>query len=112
MVHKTHISTQSHAHTNNTSINCVLTHHYNPLLTNKYTLISNSVRVYKGGSWADRAYWLSPGTRRFMEEERSSRTVGFRCAMISMGGDSSGSQTRGEENRFGSSPKKRRRSRR
>jgi formylglycine-generating enzyme required for sulfatase activity len=80
--------------------------------TNKYTLISNSVRVYKGGSWADRAYWLSPGTRRFMEEERSSRTVGFRCAMISMGGDSSGSQTRGEENRFGSSPKKRRRSRR
>jgi sulfatase modifying factor 1 len=47
-----------------------------------------------------------------MEEERSSRTVGFRCAMISMGGDSSGSKTRGEENRFGSSPKKRRRSRR
>lgn len=77
--------------------------------TNKYTLISDKARVYKGGSWADRAYWLSPGTRRFMEEDKSSRTVGFRCAMIKMGSES-GQESRGgqTENRFGASPKKRR----
>lgn len=77
--------------------------------TNKYTLISDKARVYKGGSWADRAYWLSPGTRRFMEEDKSSRTVGFRCAMIKMGSEG-GEEARGGKtsNRFGASPKKRR----
>jgi formylglycine-generating enzyme required for sulfatase activity len=81
--------------------------------TNRYTLISDNARVYKGGSWADRAYWLSPGTRRFMEEDKASRTVGFRCAMISMGSES-GEETRNgqTENRFGISPSKRRRARR
>jgi gliding motility-associated lipoprotein GldJ len=49
------------------------------------TLISDKSRVIKGGSWNDRAYWLSPGTRRFMEEDQSSNTVGFRCAMIAPG---------------------------
>ena len=49
------------------------------------TLISNKSRVIKGGSWADRAYWLSPGTRRYKEEDKSDRTIGFRCAMIRMG---------------------------
>ena len=77
--------------------------------TNKHTLISDKARVYKGGSWADRAYWLSPGTRRFMEEDKSSRTVGFRCAMIKMGSDGADSARKGRsQNRFGSSPKKRR----
>ncbi|MEO0734800.1 MAG: SUMF1/EgtB/PvdO family nonheme iron enzyme, partial [Bacteroidota bacterium] len=81
--------------------------------TNKHTLISDKARVYKGGSWADRAYWLSPGTRRFMDEDKSSRTVGFRCAMISIGGDASVSTgNRRSKNRFGKDPKKRRRSRR
>jgi formylglycine-generating enzyme required for sulfatase activity len=42
------------------------------------TLISDKSRVIKGGSWNDRAYWLSPGTRRFLEEDQSSSTVGFR----------------------------------
>jgi sulfatase modifying factor 1 len=51
----------------------------------KTTLISDKSRVYKGGSWNDRAYWLSPGTRRFMEEDQASSTVGFRCAMDRMG---------------------------
>src|SRR5690554_1153634 len=46
------------------------------------TLISNKTRVYKGGSWNDRAYWMTPGTRRFLLEDRSSREIGFRCAMI------------------------------
>ncbi|UAY51417.1 SUMF1/EgtB/PvdO family nonheme iron enzyme [Ferruginibacter albus] len=49
------------------------------------TLISDKSRVYKGGSWNDRAYWLSPGTRRFLEEDQSSSTIGFRCAQTYMG---------------------------
>lgn len=49
------------------------------------TLISDSSRVIKGGSWADRAYWLTPGTRRFKDENFADRTIGFRCAMIRMG---------------------------
>lgn len=51
------------------------------------TLISDQTRVYKGGSWNDEAFWLSPGTRRFLEEDQASSTLGFRCAMIRMGGD-------------------------
>ncbi len=51
----------------------------------KHTLISDKARVIKGGSWRDRAYWLSPGTRRFMEEDKASRDVGFRCAMTRTG---------------------------
>ena len=45
------------------------------------TLINDSTKVYKGGSWADRAYWLSPGTRRYMQGNLSSSTIGFRCVM-------------------------------
>lgn len=43
------------------------------------------LRVYKGGSWADVAYWLSPGTRRALFEDSATSTVGFRCAMIRAG---------------------------
>jgi sulfatase modifying factor 1 len=49
------------------------------------TLISDKSRVIKGGSWNDRAYYLSPGTRRFLEEDQSASTVGFRCAMPRVG---------------------------
>ncbi|HIO58839.1 MAG TPA: gliding motility lipoprotein GldJ [Flavobacteriales bacterium] len=49
------------------------------------TLVNNESRVYKGGSWNDRAYWLVPGTRRFMDERKSSSTIGFRCAMTRVG---------------------------
>lgn len=49
------------------------------------TLISDKSRVVKGGSWNDRPYWLSPGTRRFLEEDQSSSTIGFRCAMDHFG---------------------------
>ncbi len=52
----------------------------------KRTLISDKARVYKGGSWADRAFWLSPGARRFKDEDKSDRTLGFRCAMTRNGG--------------------------
>lgn len=54
----------------------------------KHSLISDKARVIKGGSWADRAYWLSPGSRRFKEEDKSDRTIGFRCAMTRTGSPS------------------------
>lgn len=53
-----------------------------------HTLVNDSSKVIKGGSWADRLYWLSPGTRRFMDMNHSSRTIGFRCAMTFTGGAS------------------------
>lgn len=49
------------------------------------TLVSDYSRVYKGGSFLDRAYWLSPGTRRFLDERRASVDIGFRCAMNFLG---------------------------
>jgi hypothetical protein len=52
------------------------------------SLISDKSRVYKGASWKDRAYYLSPGTRRFLEEDRSSSSIGFRCAMDRIGSPS------------------------
>lgn len=45
------------------------------------TLINDRSKVYKGGSWNDRAYWLNPATRRYMQQDESSAEVGFRCAM-------------------------------
>lgn len=51
----------------------------------KHSLISDKSKVIKGGSWSDRAYWLSPGARQYMDEDKSSRSVGFRCAMIRNG---------------------------
>lgn len=51
----------------------------------KTTLISDHSRVYKGGSWADGPYYLSPSTRRFLDENQSSSTIGFRCAMNKIG---------------------------
>ncbi|CAN5330460.1 gliding motility lipoprotein GldJ [soil metagenome] len=49
------------------------------------TLVSDQARVVKGGSWNDMPYWLSPGARRFLEEDQSSNTIGFRCAMTRLG---------------------------
>jgi formylglycine-generating enzyme len=49
------------------------------------SLISDKVRVYKGGSWKDVAYWMSPGTRRFLDQDSATATIGFRCAMIRAG---------------------------
>ncbi len=51
----------------------------------KTSLIHDKSRVYKGGSWNDRAYWLTPGGRRFMDQDKSSCEIGFRCAMIRVG---------------------------
>ncbi len=49
------------------------------------TLISDKSRVYKGGSWRDRAYWLAAGSRRYLDERQSTATIGFRCAMDRIG---------------------------
>jgi len=49
------------------------------------SLITDKVRVYKGGSWKDRAYWLVPGTRRYLEQDRAQNDLGFRCAMTRVG---------------------------
>jgi len=49
------------------------------------TLINDEVRVYKGGSWRDRAYWLDPAQRRFLPQYMSTDHVGFRCAMSRVG---------------------------
>ena len=49
------------------------------------TLIKNGARVYKGGSWKDRAYWMIPGNKRFLDEDLSTDDIGFRCAMHRVG---------------------------
>jgi gliding motility-associated lipoprotein GldJ len=49
------------------------------------SLVDNQARVYKGGSWSDRAYWLHPGTRRFLDEKQATATIGFRCVMDRVG---------------------------
>ena len=49
------------------------------------SLINDKARVYKGGSWKDRAYWMSPGSRRFTDENQSTNDLGFRCAMTRVG---------------------------
>lgn len=49
------------------------------------TLISDKSRVFKGGSWRDIAYWMGAGTRRFLDEDQSTATIGFRCAMDRVG---------------------------
>jgi formylglycine-generating enzyme len=49
------------------------------------SMINDKARVYKGGSWKDRLYWLSPGARRFLDEKQSTNYIGFRCAMIRVG---------------------------
>ncbi len=51
----------------------------------KSSLVNDNVRVFKGGSWRDRAYYLSPGTRRFLLESESRDDLGFRCAMTRVG---------------------------
>lgn len=49
------------------------------------SLITDKTHVYKGGSWKDRAYWLVPGTRRYLDAEQSTDHIGFRCAMTRVG---------------------------
>ncbi|MFL9832378.1 gliding motility lipoprotein GldJ [Flavobacterium sp. ST-87] len=49
------------------------------------TLINDQIRVYKGGSWRDRAYWLDPAQRRYFPQDMATDYIGFRCAMSRVG---------------------------
>ncbi|MCL9770796.1 gliding motility lipoprotein GldJ [Flavobacterium sp. HXWNR69] len=59
------------------------------------TLIDDNVRVYKGGSWRDRAYWLDPASRRFFPQDMATDYIGFRCAMSKVGPKSKAKTARG-----------------
>ncbi|WP_299780455.1 gliding motility lipoprotein GldJ [uncultured Formosa sp.] len=52
---------------------------------NKTSMISDEVRVYKGGSWKDREYWLDPAQRRYFPQDMATDYIGFRCAMSRVG---------------------------
>lgn len=49
------------------------------------SMVDDKARVVKGGSWKDRAFYLSPGQRRFLDQAQSTDWIGFRCAMDRMG---------------------------
>lgn len=49
------------------------------------TLVDDQARVYKGGSWLDRAYYLDPGQRRYLPGTMTTNFIGFRCAMSYLG---------------------------
>ena len=57
------------------------------------SLITDEVRVYKGGSWKDRAYWLDPAQRRFLPQYIATDYIGFRCAMTRLGSKSKSKKT-------------------
>jgi formylglycine-generating enzyme len=52
---------------------------------NMTSMVSDRTRVYKGGGWNDRMYWMSPGTRRYLDERKAKENLGFRCAMTRVG---------------------------
>lgn len=52
------------------------------------TLISDEVRVFKGGSWRDRNYWLDPAQRRYFPQDMATDYIGFRNAMSRVGSKS------------------------
>lgn len=52
------------------------------------SLINDEVRVYKGGSWKDREYWLDPAQRRYFPQDMATDYIGFRCAMSRVGSKS------------------------
>jgi len=49
------------------------------------SLINDEVRVYKGGSWRDRAYWIDPAQRRYFPQDMATDYIGFRCAVSRVG---------------------------
>lgn len=58
------------------------------------SLINDEVRVYKGGSWRDRAYWIDPAQRRYFPQDMATDYIGFRCAMSRVGSKSQGMKRR------------------
>ncbi len=59
------------------------------------TLVNDDVRVYKGGSWRDRAYWLDPASRRYFPQDMATDYIGFRNAMSKVGPKSDKKSPRG-----------------
>ncbi len=55
---------------------------------NRTSLVNDQVRVYKGGSWKDREYWLDPAQRRYFPQDMATDYIGFRCAMSRVGSKS------------------------
>jgi len=51
--------------------------------------VSNDIRVVKGGSWQDTAYWLDPGQRRYKNENKAYGWIGFRVAQDARANDKS-----------------------
>lgn len=49
------------------------------------SMINDHARVFKGGSWKDRVYWMTPGSRRYLDERQRTADLGFRCAMVRVG---------------------------
>ncbi len=49
------------------------------------SMITKYTKVYKGGSWKDREFWLDPSQRRHLEEYMSTDYIGFRCALDKIG---------------------------
>lgn len=58
--------------------------------TEKNILDEDRIRVVKGGSWRDRAYWLDPAQRRYFPQDMSTDYIGFRNAMSRVGSHSMG----------------------
>lgn len=61
------------------------------------SLIDDQARVYKGGSWKDRAYFIAPGSRRYLDQAFSTDDIGFRCALDRVGSPS-GNEFKGGNN--------------
>ena len=49
------------------------------------SMVNNRVRVVKGGSWRDRAYYLQASSRRYYDQDKATNWIGFRCAMDRLG---------------------------
>lgn len=56
------------------------------------TLIGDETRVYKGGSWRDREFWLDPAQRKYLPQYMATDFIGFRCALDRVG-DTQGKKT-------------------
>jgi len=61
--------------------------------TKRTSMITDEVRVFKGGSWKDRAYWLDPAQRRYLPQYIATDYIGFRCAMTRLGSKSKAKKT-------------------
>ena len=49
------------------------------------SLISDKVRVYKGGSWKDVGLYLQTGVRNWEYQDTTKSYIGFRCALSFLG---------------------------